>query len=187
MEIDVDGTHFSLHVHPYFLRLTFPRALMEDDDSYAKYDPSSAFLTVRLMKEEKGAHFEDLDLLSRLLAPPVSLSRRTGSSSSQDFSEGVSDSIKGLTVGDQASPNREEPSCGSGPLIEVLASTGPQEEDDLYQTSSLERLRKEREIFLEGTARCAYPPTVLNIPVVTPLFMPATRLVKPKRVTGVIR
>ncbi len=125
MEIDVDGTHFSLHVHPYFLRLTFPRALMEDDDSYAKYDPSSAFLTVRLMKEEKGAHFEDLDLLSRLLAPPVSLSRRTGSSSSQDFSEGVSDSIKGLTVGDQASPNRRNPLAGPVHSSRCLLRPGP--------------------------------------------------------------
>lgn len=42
---------------------------MEDDQSSAKYDPSSGYLTVTLTKEVPGEEFEDLDLLSKLLAP----------------------------------------------------------------------------------------------------------------------
>jgi protein SHQ1 len=42
---------------------------LEDDHSSAKYDPSSGCLTVTLTKEVSGEEFEDLDLLSRLLAP----------------------------------------------------------------------------------------------------------------------
>ncbi|KAF8579487.1 SHQ1-domain-containing protein [Ramaria rubella] len=69
VEIHVDGTLFSLHINPYFLRLNFPKPVQEDDDSSAQYDPSSGFLTVILTKEVHGQEFEDLDLLSKLLAP----------------------------------------------------------------------------------------------------------------------
>ena len=57
-------------IHPYFLRLNFPHALQEEDEaSSARYDPSSGYLTVTLTKAVPGEHFEDLDLLSKLLAP----------------------------------------------------------------------------------------------------------------------
>lgn len=68
-EIHVEDTLFSVHIHPYFLRLNFPLAVIEDDDSAAAYDPSSGTLSVRLTKETRGAHFPDLDLLAKLLAP----------------------------------------------------------------------------------------------------------------------
>ena len=42
---------------------------MEDDLSTAKYDPSSGYLTITLTKENKGQEFQDLDLLTKLLAP----------------------------------------------------------------------------------------------------------------------
>lgn len=69
MEIHVEDTLFSAHIHPYFLRLNFPLRVIEDDDSAAAYDPSSGTLSVRLTKETRGAHFPDLDLLAKLLAP----------------------------------------------------------------------------------------------------------------------
>ncbi|KAF8682436.1 SHQ1 protein [Rhizoctonia solani] len=69
VEIHVEGTLFSAHINPYFLRLNFPYPVLEDDDSSASYDPSSGTLTVRLTKETKGLHFPDLDLLTKLLAP----------------------------------------------------------------------------------------------------------------------
>lgn len=59
----------TVHVNPYFLRLNFSKKLVEDDDSSANYDPTSAYLTVTLTKETKGEVFEDLDLLTKLLAP----------------------------------------------------------------------------------------------------------------------
>lgn len=60
---------FTLHINPYFLKLNLPKSVLEDDNSSAKYDPSNGFLTVELTKEVPGEEFEDLDLLSKLLAP----------------------------------------------------------------------------------------------------------------------
>ena len=70
MEIHVDGTLFSLHINPYFLRLVFPDEVVEDDTSSAKYDPTSGYLTVTLSKASPGHEFKDLDILAKLLAPP---------------------------------------------------------------------------------------------------------------------
>lgn len=70
VEIHVDGTLFSLHINPYFLRLVFPSPIVEDDASSANYDPASGYLTVTLTKAMPGQEFKDLDILARLLAPP---------------------------------------------------------------------------------------------------------------------
>ncbi|XP_006458479.1 hypothetical protein AGABI2DRAFT_183517 [Agaricus bisporus var. bisporus H97] len=69
VEIHVDANLLSLHVNPYFLRLTFSHSLLEDDASSANYNPTSGYLTITLTKENKGQEFQDLDLLTRLLAP----------------------------------------------------------------------------------------------------------------------
>lgn len=69
VEIHVDETLLTLHINPYFLRLNFSHQVLEDDDSSAKYDAGSGYLTVTLTKETKGQDFEDLDLLAKLLAP----------------------------------------------------------------------------------------------------------------------
>jgi protein SHQ1 len=71
VEIDVDDTLLTVHINPYFLRLNFSHGVVEDDDSSARYDPSSGYLTVTLTKESRGQTFEDLDLLAKLLAPRV--------------------------------------------------------------------------------------------------------------------
>ncbi|KAI0690061.1 SHQ1-domain-containing protein [Cytidiella melzeri] len=70
VELNVDDTLFTLHINPYFLRLNFSHALQDDDEgSSARYDPVSGYLTVSLTKSVRGQDFEDLDLLSKLLAP----------------------------------------------------------------------------------------------------------------------
>ena len=70
MEINVDRTLFTLHINPYFLRLNFPHLLQEDEEqTSARYDPSTGYLVVTLTKVVPGEHFEDLDLLAKLLAP----------------------------------------------------------------------------------------------------------------------
>ncbi|KAJ6551864.1 SHQ1-domain-containing protein [Mycena capillaripes] len=74
VEIHIDDTLFTIHINPYFLRLNFSHPIVEDDESTAKYDPSSGYLTVTLTKESKGQAFADLDLLSKLLAPRPSRS-----------------------------------------------------------------------------------------------------------------
>lgn len=68
-EINVDDTLLTVYVNPYFLRLHFPHAVVEDDDSTALYDPSTGYLTIALTKVVKGQTFADLDLLAKLLTP----------------------------------------------------------------------------------------------------------------------
>lgn len=74
----MDETLFTLHINPYYLRLNFPHPLQEDDEAAAQYDPSSGFLTVTLTKAVSGHHFEDLDLLAKLLAPRPTEPRSEG-------------------------------------------------------------------------------------------------------------
>ena len=69
VEINVDDTLLTVFINPYFLRLHFPHAVVEDDNSSAIYDPSTGYLTVTLRKAVKGQTFADLDLLAKLLAP----------------------------------------------------------------------------------------------------------------------
>lgn len=91
IEIHVDDTLISLHVAPYFLRLSFPASLVEDDQSSAVYDPTSGYLTLTLTKLNRGENFSDLDLLGKLLAPPAAQSTPRNATievlSSQDTSE----------------------------------------------------------------------------------------------------
>ncbi|KAG8998689.1 hypothetical protein FRB94_004655 [Tulasnella sp. JGI-2019a] len=70
VEIHVEGSLFSIHINPYFLRLHLPGNVLEDDESSAKYDPGSGYLIVTLTKEHKGEDFRDLDMLAKLLVPP---------------------------------------------------------------------------------------------------------------------
>ncbi|KAI8337346.1 SHQ1 protein-domain-containing protein [Choanephora cucurbitarum] len=77
VDLYVEGTEFRFYLRPYFLRLHFPAPIIEDDDSKATYDPSAGQFTIRVSKETKGQHFEDLDLLTKLLA-------RTGESTSTE-------------------------------------------------------------------------------------------------------
>ncbi|TCD62290.1 hypothetical protein EIP91_007086 [Steccherinum ochraceum] len=72
VEIHVDEALFTIHINPYYLRLNFSHPLLEDDESSARYDPGSGYMTVTLTKAVKGQKFEDLDLLAKLLAPPPS-------------------------------------------------------------------------------------------------------------------
>lgn len=69
IEVHVETTTLSVHVNPYFLRLVFDAPIVEDDASTARYDPSSGDLTVTVSKQVPGQHFNDLDLLPKLLAP----------------------------------------------------------------------------------------------------------------------
>ncbi|KAF8559624.1 SHQ1-domain-containing protein [Imleria badia] len=69
VEINVDDTLLTVHINPYFLRLHFPHAVVEDDNSTALYDPSTGYLNITLGKAVKGQEFADLDLLAKLLAP----------------------------------------------------------------------------------------------------------------------
>lgn len=94
---------FTLHINPYYLRLNFPHALQEDDEASAQYDPSTGFLTVTLTKAVPGQHFDDLDLLSKLLAPRPSELRSQGPLievlDSQNTEQSVEDELVAQTEG----------------------------------------------------------------------------------------
>jgi protein SHQ1 len=53
------------------LKLKLPHALVDDDRARAEYDieKNNGTVTCWIPKEEKGLHFENLDLISTLLAP----------------------------------------------------------------------------------------------------------------------
>ena len=99
MEINVDDNLLTVHVNPYYLRLNFPHSLLEDDSSSVKYDPGSGYLHITLTKEQKGHHFEDLDLLAKLLAPRVTKTAPTIEVlSSVENGEGLSQKLDGLSL-----------------------------------------------------------------------------------------
>lgn len=71
-EILTDGVDFTFYCKPYLLKLCFPHELEDCDDERCRaiYDPNveNGIITAHLAKKEKGCHFPDLDLTSRLLA-----------------------------------------------------------------------------------------------------------------------
>lgn len=67
VQISVNGTEFSFHAQPYFLRLTLPKELIEDGRETSKYDISSGIVTLCIPKLVYGEHFQDLDLLTKLM------------------------------------------------------------------------------------------------------------------------
>ncbi|KAL0087803.1 SHQ1 protein-domain-containing protein [Phycomyces blakesleeanus] len=106
VDLHVSGTEFRFFLRPYFLRLYLPANVVEDDDSKAVYDPSLGQFTVKVSKENKGEHFPDLDLLTKLLA-------RRG--------EAADVSV------DQAQPKK--------PLIEVIGSQDNKEDVSMEEST----------------------------------------------------
>ncbi|KAF8626286.1 hypothetical protein AX15_004957 [Amanita polypyramis BW_CC] len=100
-EIHVDGSLFTLHINPYFLRLNFSHNVVDDEVSSAQYDPSSGYLTVTLTKEVKGQEFKDLDLLAKLLAPRPPVKRPTIEVLSSDSSGSLSSEQREILEGAQ--------------------------------------------------------------------------------------
>ncbi|KAJ1962607.1 hypothetical protein GGI12_002558 [Dipsacomyces acuminosporus] len=68
IEFDVDEYQFKFFASPYYLRLTFPGKVIEDEQSTASFDAAAGDILVTLTKENAGEEFENLDLLTALLA-----------------------------------------------------------------------------------------------------------------------
>ncbi|KAJ2452212.1 hypothetical protein EV183_003070 [Coemansia sp. RSA 2336] len=68
IEFDVEDDQFKFFANPYYLRLTFPGKVVEDEKSTASLDAASGNITVALSKQTPGEKFANLDLLSSLLA-----------------------------------------------------------------------------------------------------------------------
>ena len=67
---------FRFHVHPYFLRLTLPGSVEDDEDASATYNVDTGMVVVRLRKTVPGTHFEGLDMITRLLTGAKSDKKR---------------------------------------------------------------------------------------------------------------
>lgn len=68
-EIDVDGENFLFVSSPYFLRLRLPGKIVENDGSKGSYTCDSGDFNFTFDKENPGEHFENLDMITSLLAP----------------------------------------------------------------------------------------------------------------------
>lgn len=68
-EIDVEGENFLFVSSPYFLRLRLPGKIVENDGSKGSYTCDSGDFNFTFDKENPGEHFENLDMITSLLAP----------------------------------------------------------------------------------------------------------------------
>lgn len=68
VDIFIDGHDFKFHAKPYFLRLHLPGAIIEDDRASTVYDADHGNYKVKVAKQFPGICFEDLDMMTKLLA-----------------------------------------------------------------------------------------------------------------------
>ncbi|XP_017797503.1 PREDICTED: protein SHQ1 homolog [Habropoda laboriosa] len=69
-EVYVDGTDFRFYSTPYYLRLKLPGEIEENDSSFGSYDCEKGDFFLRFSKAIKGEYFENLDMISTVLAAP---------------------------------------------------------------------------------------------------------------------
>ena len=74
-EAVVDGCNVSVYCKPYFLQLVLPGEVLDDERSHTTYDADleHGTMTLRFPKQQPGEVFADLDLVTKLLAPRMSL------------------------------------------------------------------------------------------------------------------
>lgn len=68
LEMVVQQELFVFLLNPYYLRLRFPHACVDDERSSAHYDSKAECVKIKIPKEIKGQEFPDLDLTAKLLA-----------------------------------------------------------------------------------------------------------------------
>ncbi|CAG9794815.1 unnamed protein product [Diatraea saccharalis] len=68
-EIDIDGENFLFVSSPYFLRLRLPGRIVDNDSSKGSYTCDSGDFSLTFDKETPGEYFENLDMITSLLAP----------------------------------------------------------------------------------------------------------------------
>jgi protein SHQ1 len=67
VEFVIDGTTFTVHCKPYFLKLNFDQQLAQDGRETASYNIDAGLMTCILPKAEVGQHFDNLDMITKLL------------------------------------------------------------------------------------------------------------------------
>ncbi|ONH74563.1 Protein SHQ1 [Pichia kudriavzevii] len=68
IEMVVNENVFVFSLPPYYLRLRFPKQLVENEDATSEFVPNEECIKVRVPKLNKGEFFPDLDLGAKLLA-----------------------------------------------------------------------------------------------------------------------
>lgn len=68
VEMVVNDNLLIFSLPPYYLRLRFPKSLVEDERATSQFVPKEECIDIKVPKLNKGEHFEDLDLSARLLA-----------------------------------------------------------------------------------------------------------------------
>ncbi|MEO0357190.1 MAG: hypothetical protein AAF386_02630, partial [Pseudomonadota bacterium] len=69
VELYIEGTEFKFFCQPYFLSLSFDHPVKETMTASAKYDISTGVLTIVLPKATPGQHFDNLEMITKLLTP----------------------------------------------------------------------------------------------------------------------
>jgi protein SHQ1 len=67
VEFVIDGSTFTVHCKPYFLKLNFEQQLVQDGRETAAYNIDAGVMTCTLPKAEPSQHFDNLDMITRLL------------------------------------------------------------------------------------------------------------------------
>jgi protein SHQ1 len=67
VEFVIDGSTFTVHCKPYFLKLNFEQQLVQDGREAAAYNIDAGIMTCTLPKSEPGLHFDNLDMITKLL------------------------------------------------------------------------------------------------------------------------
>ena len=68
MEFSIEENKFTFSCQPYFLRLRFPGAIVEDGREKCEWLIEEGKVKILIPKETKGEYFYDLDMVSKLLA-----------------------------------------------------------------------------------------------------------------------
>lgn len=128
VEINVNDNLLTVHVNPYYLRLNFPHNLLEDDNSAARYDAGTGYLNVTLTKERKSQHFEDLDLLAKLLAPRPTETKTTPSIEvlSTEENENLDQKLEGLSLKGEDQSEFEEAAANDWQLPQQVPEGLPE-------------------------------------------------------------
>ena len=125
-EFHINDETFSFYCKPYLLKLSFPGALEDSEErpATAVYDPDKNHGTIvcSVPKQSPGEHFEDMDMMSKLLQPHLPVPTRIipsaasggGGSGGGIGGGGGSSSIGGGGGGGGVR--------SGGPLIEVISS-----------------------------------------------------------------
>lgn len=68
VEVNINENVLIFHLSPYYLRLRFDHNLVDDERATANFISGESKILIKAPKANKGEHFNDLDLHSKLLA-----------------------------------------------------------------------------------------------------------------------